>query len=54
MGVWWSSGQQVIIFNRMLMTTFTEKGRLEQRLEGGERMSQVDIWGKSIVGRGNS
>lgn len=38
----------------MVIRGFVEKGSLEQRLEEGEGLSQVDIWGKSITGRRNS
>lgn len=44
----------VAISSRIVRVDVIEKVTFEQRLEGIERISQVDIWGKGTPDKGNS
>ena len=45
------SGQVVTVLNRVVRIDLIEKVTCEQRLEGGEGVSQVGVWGKNSPAR---
>ena len=47
-GDWECVGGWVVILNKV------DRGTCEQRLNGGEKIKYMDIWKKSILGRGYS
>lgn len=52
-GWWWWKAQDAVL-SKVLRIDFVEEVKLKLRLEGGEEISQADVWRKSILGRGSS
>lgn len=48
--VGWKSGASIVNVSR---ESLFDKGTFEQKLEQGETVNHVGIWGKSVPGRGN-
>lgn len=44
-------GGMVMVLNRVVRVDLIEKVMCEQKLEGGQGVSHVGVWGKSIPGR---
>ena len=50
----WSGGRQVGILNRMVRVGLIEKVMADARIKGSDGVGNVDIWRKSIPGRGKT